>query len=137
MEDFLYEKEIELIEKEIGRKCESIIFDSNKDNWTKSNSTFVEKMKNRSRFIILIQTTNGIQFGCYIEKMIKEIGTYITDPNAVVFKFRKNIFSIYPIKDSNNAILVNEKQGFWNDSLSCISKLASCIDFDSGNTNGI
>jgi hypothetical protein len=87
MKDMLNEKEIQLLEKRIERNCENIIFDSEKDKWSMKNFEFWEKIKNKSHFSILIETTEGQKFGCYIESQVNDIGKNIYDSNAFIFNF--------------------------------------------------
>ena len=107
-DNFINEKEIELIEKQINRKCESILFDSNKDSWDQLNSTFAEKMKDKSHFVILIETMNCRKFGCYINNSIDEFGKLINDSNAFLFKLRRNTLTTYPMKQQEKAIKIYE-----------------------------
>ena len=110
----LNEKEIEMFEQQFGRRCLEIIFDSNKHDWSSQNSMFSNMMKDKSHFVILMETVNGGRFGCYIENKIDEFGKYISDGNAFIFKYKRNNLKIYHIKDNQNAIKIHEKQGFWN-----------------------
>ena len=50
----LSEKEIVLIENEIGRYFSEKLFDSNKNNWSKTKSDFYKFLQNKSNLVILI-----------------------------------------------------------------------------------
>ena len=51
-------------------------------NWI----NFYKTIEYKSKFIIVIETTEGNKFGCYIDNQINEINKYISDPNAFIFK---------------------------------------------------
>ena len=61
---------------------------------------------NNSHFIIIIETTRGNKFGCYIESLINEENNYISDSNAFIFKFENDSIEKYPIIESKNAIKI-------------------------------
>ena len=62
------------------------LFDSEVKNWKKEESDFYQMIQNKSHFIITIETTEGIKFGCYIEKLIDEENKYIEDSKAFIIK---------------------------------------------------
>ena len=77
----------------------SIIFDSDFDNWSYKTSIFHQKLTNKSNIVILIETTDSITFGCYIESPIYTVNYrnmegyhrhYSFDQNIFVFTFRNN-----------------------------------------------
>ena len=49
--------------------CLQKIFDSNKDKLSKDNSQFDQMMLNKTHVVILIETTEGKKFGCYVAKV--------------------------------------------------------------------
>ena len=116
IENHISKIEIELIENLVGRQIENCIFDSldetkdemgnNKTNWKINNSNFDYCLKNKSHFIIIIETTNGNKFGCYISNMIRRINEYIEDPEAFLFKIENNQIKKYEIKETKNAIKI-------------------------------
>ena len=58
-DNLLNEKQLDLLEFYIERDCYSIIFNSEKDDWSMKKSIFFEKLKNKSHFAIIIETTEG------------------------------------------------------------------------------
>ena len=92
--------------KETRRNVSWKIFNSDAQSWSKGDSRFSREIENKSKFIIVIKTTEGKKFGCYISSMIEEEGKYINDPNAFIFKIEKNQIEKYPIKDSTKAIKI-------------------------------
>ena len=79
---YLTENEMILLEKEIGRYVDWKIFNSDVQSWSKNDSYFSRKIYNKSKIIIVIETTEGKKFGCYIDSQITERKKYISDPNA-------------------------------------------------------
>ena len=75
------------IENWINKKCGEIIFDSNIDNWNKSTSVFVSKVMNKNQLLFLIETTNGIKFGQYVNTTIDKVDSWISDENSFLFTF--------------------------------------------------
>ena len=41
-------------------------------------------MLNESHLVILIETTEGKKFGCYVSKEIGEIGKYVDDTSSAI-----------------------------------------------------
>ena len=114
MKEFVNEKELQLLEKRIGRESESIIFNSEKDEWSLQHSTFLENVRNKSNISIIIETIEGKKFGCYIDSSITELGEYIVDQNAFIFNFVDETIEKYPIKDIHHSFKI-ERQ--WNKTL--------------------
>ena len=108
--DMLSEKEIEMLEEKIGKKVNGIIFDSTKDKWSLNENTFPLKMKNKSNFLIIIETTEGKRFGCYINSLVNSLGQYIPDENAFIFNFENNSLKTYLIINDKHAIKINDEQ---------------------------
>ena len=67
---------------------DSVIFDSSIQSLEKNNEDFSKAILNRSKLIFFIETTNDIQFGCYIDTKIEKLGKYFSDPNTFLFTFR-------------------------------------------------
>ena len=60
----------------------------------------------QSHVVILIETTEGNKFGCYVSKEIAEVGKYVADSNAFVFKLEGGNIEKYPVIDMKNAIKI-------------------------------
>ena len=95
-----------MIEMQMCQMIHTKIFDSSMNYWNKNNSDFFRRIQNKSGLVILIETTEGIKFGCYIERKINKQNSYIEDPNAFVFKIDKNRIEKYYVIDSKNAIKI-------------------------------
>ena len=50
--------------------CDEIIFDSDKDNWSKRTSTLNEKIMGRSQLVFVIEDDDDEMFGFYFNKQI-------------------------------------------------------------------
>ena len=104
--DHLNENEIINLQQEMNKTVSDVIFDSTWKEWSIKNSVFYELILNKSHFIIVIETTEGIKFGCYINEKITQKGKYFNDPKAFIFKFENGNVIKYPIKDPKNAIKI-------------------------------
>ena len=73
--------------------CDEIIFDSDKDNWSKRTSNLNEIIKGRSHLMFVIEDDNNEMFGFYFNKQIPLNENYIeTDDKSFYFEFKeKNI----------------------------------------------
>ena len=89
---YLSENQLQLLENKIGRIISSVVFDSKFDQWSVNNSKFFEKMHFQNEFIILIKTTTGRKFGCYISSYIFNENKFVDSYNAFVFSLQSNSF---------------------------------------------
>ena len=105
-ENILTRNEMDLIEKEIGRKLEFNIFDSNINNWKKDNSQLFQTIQNQSEIIILIETIDKMKFGCYVSSEINDQKRYIEDSNAFIFKFENDNLEKYSIVENENVLKI-------------------------------
>ena len=112
MKDILNENELQLIENMIGRQHKNILFNSDKDDWSLKKSTFFEKVKNKSHFVIVIQTTEGKKFGCYMRNCVSTVDTFSYDPNAFLFNLKNENIEKYQIKSFQTAFAIY-KQSFY------------------------
>ena len=111
--------EVKQLEKEIGKPIGNIIFNSEINNWNLRNETFQSTIDKHSQLLFLVETTEGMEFGCYIKSEISMIGKYIIDSNAFIFKMNsnnekiesyenyENVMEKYPIKDNRYAIKIS------------------------------
>ena len=106
VEGKITKNEMLMIEKEIGRYVDWKTFDSEINKWNKDNSDFGISILNKSHLIIVIETTEGNKFGCYIESLIKEENKYISDSNAFIFKLDNDSIEKYSIVENKNAIKI-------------------------------
>ena len=106
VKNFLSKNEMLMIENEIGRKIEFKTFDSNINDWKLHWTRFYALTKNLSHLVIVIETTEGKKFGCYINAELDAGLKYQNDSEAFIFKFNNNKIEKYPIKDQENAIRV-------------------------------
>ena len=106
VKDILNENEVKQIEKECGRECDLILFDSNQHQWSKMNSQFHSLVMNQSNIIILMETIDGRKFGCFIQSLIHQIGSYIEDSHAFIFSLENQLFEKYSINEYSFAIKI-------------------------------
>ena len=80
------------IEKWTNKKIGEIIFDSNKDNWSKYTSVFGDKIFEKEQFILLIEDTDGNKFGFYLNTKVerKYCDWSSTDNNSFLFSLQSN-----------------------------------------------
>ena len=83
-------KEMRQLNKWTNKKCEKIIFDSDKDDWSNTTSVFGDKVDGKSNLIFVIEDTNGNKFGGYTTSTVKPIDSYISDSNAFIFSLKSN-----------------------------------------------
>ena len=102
--------EMETLQNVLDRNFDSVIFDSETDDWSMEHSTFASKMGNRSHFLILIETTEGKRFGCYIENQVKEVGKYVEDSNATIYKFKGDLIEMYQVKDRSYSFIIRDEK---------------------------
>ena len=76
VKECLTKEEMLMIEKETGRYVEKKMFDTKTNKWSKGNSDLFNCLKNQSHFIIVIETTEGMKFGCYITSKITDEGNF-------------------------------------------------------------
>ena len=98
--------EMELLEKELGRYADDLLFDSKIDNWETNNSVFASKIMNQSKLFIFVHAVDGRTIGCYVDSEINVIGKYISDANSYIFKFENGDLQKYPLIDTKMAIKI-------------------------------
>ena len=67
----LSEEEGNQLEQWTGKKCNLILFDSTRDNWTQNTTEFNRKVMGKSQLIFLIEDTNGNKFGYYLNTRVE------------------------------------------------------------------
>ena len=107
---FLSRNELSLLENGINRFIDSIIFNSNDNAWKTSNSYFHLRLKNKSDLVILIETTEGKKFGCYLKTDIYDLDNYINDENAFLFSYTNDSLFQYPMKHPEYAFNLCSKE---------------------------
>ena len=86
----LNEAEANQLEEWTSLKCGEVVFDSNKDDWSLNTSVFGDKVMNKSNLIIVIEDTNGNQFGGYVSVTINKYDFFHKDSNAFIFSLKSN-----------------------------------------------
>ena len=85
--------EIGQIEQFTKMKFDSLLFDSEICSWEEDNSEFDKRVFEKSHIVIVIEDTNGNQFGGYINKSITSYvsdGKGITDDETFIFTLKSN-----------------------------------------------
>ena len=112
--DNLENIEMKKLEQWTGKKCNEVIFDSNKDNWSENSSVFDDRILNKRNLIFLIEDARNNKFGGYINETITSINSYTKDSNAFVFSLKSNgrINGMYKfeITNSSKAFYLNQKE---------------------------
>jgi hypothetical protein len=88
-ESILREEQNQL-EQWTGKKCNEVIFDSDKDNWSQNTSVFDDRVKGKSNLMFVIEDTNNNKFGSYITASIKTTANNEQDSNAFLFSLKSN-----------------------------------------------
>ena len=107
-------------------KYQSVIFDSEKDNWKKGNSVFDDKVLKQEKLAFVVEINDGIIIGGFMKKKITGINRKIGDPDCFIFTNRNNQWKKYPIQPSKkyDAFQLSTKQDnylfiFGNDLFIC------------------
>ena len=82
-------------------KCKEIIFDSTKDNWNKETSSFDSILIGKEKLIFIIETTENITIGGFINTKINQIGK-TEDSNCFIFTNKNNQWKKYSIQKDNS-----------------------------------
>ena len=70
-------------------KYQSVIFDSEKDNWKKESSVFDDKVLKQEKLAFVIETTDGHYIGIYLHVRVFDANKWI--------KVEKKHCGIYPV----------------------------------------
>ena len=119
VKEYLSQEELKSLENDSGKYIGKVLFDSTKDDWNIESSIFFESLEFENMFVIVIQTTEGSKFGCWISKMINQRGKYISDPNSFLFKFNNDQIEKYFPIDKLNVLKIGCSR---DDELFCIGK---------------
>ena len=118
--------EMKQLEEWTTMKCEEIIFDSTKDNWSQHSSVFDEKVMNKEHIIIIVEDGENNTFGYYFNGKIEDYKNDVQSLNCFIFslksngrlhgmtKFEQSNFEqqIY-IGDKAGELLIGICDGFW------------------------
>ncbi|BFU18091.1 trichohyalin, putative [Entamoeba histolytica] len=75
---------IKQIEELTEKRISNILFDSDKDDWNKNTSVFIQRILNKKYIIIIIEDEEGNRFGGYVSEKIDKVGR-IYDSKSFVF----------------------------------------------------
>ncbi|BFU24696.1 trichohyalin, putative [Entamoeba histolytica] len=81
---------IKQIEEWTERRINNILFDSDKDDWSKNTSVFEERIWNKEHIIIIIADDEGNKFGGYVIEKINKVDEWIYDSHSFVFSLESN-----------------------------------------------
>ena len=93
-------QEIKLLEEWTSLKCGDIIFDSNKDNWSRNKSVFNERIIGKKQLVFLIEDEENYKFGYYLNTEIqnKFDKRLSTDNKTFEFNLKSNGVLTQPMK---------------------------------------
>ena len=100
-----------------GLKYGEVIFDSNKDNWSKDTSVFDDKIKGKRQLLFIIEDDHCEKFGYYLNTEVKNEYNkgYFMDTDIKSFEFnvesngRMKSMMKFDIKDTNRGYWLNDK----------------------------
>ena len=104
------------LEQLLNMKIESLLFDSQKDDWNINTSTFDSNIINKKQLAFLIQDTNENIFGCYIDALI-DSHVYLVDKDwkgKMIHDPKSCVFSLYSNERIQKPMKFNIKQGYEN-----------------------
>ena len=90
LKSLLDDKEKKQLEEWTNKKCGEVVFDSDKDDWSKNTSVFHTKVINKSHLIFLVEDTNNNKFGYYFNGCVNEIASQIKVPDSFLFSLKSN-----------------------------------------------
>ena len=122
VKEVLKEKHIIQLEKWTSMKCNGIIFDSEKDDWSIKTSTFQRKLVNKNHFVLLIETDDGEIFGFYRNSIhYSDVFAFNLESNGRLpkpIKFEINSPKNYQMSINNNS----EEKLFYHLSIAMFKK---------------
>ncbi|BFU22383.1 trichohyalin, putative [Entamoeba histolytica] len=80
---------IKQIEELTEKRISNILFDSDKDDWNKDTSVFIQRILNKKYIIIIIEDEEGNRFGGYVSEKIDKVSR-IYDSKSFVFSLESN-----------------------------------------------
>ena len=89
--------------------CDEIIFDSDKDDWSKRKSTLNEKIKGKSHLMFIIEDEDDEMFGFYLNKEIPLNANYIESDDKSFYFILNSKRKTSPLKFN-----LNNKLSLWN-----------------------
>ena len=118
----LHKNQIKQLEKWTGLQYNSIVFDSNIDDWKENTSVFDEKIMGKKQIVFLIEDEDGEKFGYYLNTQITNekyagIMPRQTDSKSFEFNLQSNGRLKQPMKfeirNINEGYKVSEKSSSW------------------------
>lgn len=95
----LFSQQYRIIQQWTNKKIDKVIFDSNVDLWDVHNSTFVNKVFNKSNLVFIIKDDIGNKFGYYLNSTLDKIEKSMsTSMQSFMFSLEHNHDSSYPKK---------------------------------------
>ena len=115
----IYEKK--QLQRWTRKKCGEVLFDSEKDDWSRNTSVFDDRVVNRSHLTFVIEEITGNKFGYYFNGTVNTIGSWIKSTGSFQFSLKSNgrldgMYNFYQ-KDSCSGLHVFGKS---NSSLFCV-----------------
>ena len=80
-------QEKEQLENWSGKKCYTILFDSNKHNWNINSSVFYERINGKSNLVFIVENTNN-KCGYYLNGEIDQIDKYSKAKGSFLFTLK-------------------------------------------------
>ena len=90
IEEVLDYEEMNKLEEWTKMRCNKVIFDSNKDNWSVNYSVFDDKISGRNDLMFIIEDVNDNKFGGYVYSLISNTNQYIKDSKSFLFSLKSN-----------------------------------------------
>ena len=87
---FIDREELDQLEQWTNKKCDQVIFDSEKDKWGQNTSVFDERVKGKNNLIFVIEDRNRNKFGGYVSSTIRQCNAYTSDTNLFLFSLKSN-----------------------------------------------
>nr|BAN42191.1 hypothetical protein [Entamoeba invadens] len=78
------------LEKLTGMKIVDVVFDSDKDNWSKDSSVFDTKVMNKNNLCFLVEDVNHNKFGGVYTGNINAVCKYISSSSSYIFSLVKD-----------------------------------------------
>ena len=91
--------EIRQIEEWSGLKCCSIVFDSDKCDWSVGTSTFDRHVWSKGQLAFLVETENNVKQGGFVNSQI--VNHQTVDPRSFVFIFEGDQQTRYVLRENN------------------------------------
>ena len=90
IKDSLDFREMKKLEKWTNKKCGEVIFDSDKDNWSRNTSVFDDRVMNKSYLTFIVEETSGNKFGYYFNGTVNKYNSCIKSTGCFQFSLKSN-----------------------------------------------